>query len=93
MSPDQFDRPQHFWSLPLKLPQQTHGKAYMTDSEFRLVLAHHIKELVLSCAGPELPQDMVLTHSAMMKQSVKVTAHGAEPEHDHRQVRKTACSS
>lgn len=84
MSPDQFYSPQHFRSLPLKLPQQAHGKAHMTDTELRLVLAHHIKELVLSCAGLELPQDMVLTHSAMMKQSVKVTAQGTEPEHDRR---------
>lgn len=82
MSPDLFDRPQHFRSLLLKLPQQAHSKAHMIGQELRLVLAHQLKELVLSCAGPELPQDIVLTHSAMMNQSVRGTAQGPEPEHD-----------
>lgn len=85
MSPDQFDRPQHFRSLPLKLPQKAHGKADVTDRQLRLVLAHHIKELVLNSAGPELTHDLVLTHSAMMEeQSVRVTAQGVEPEHNCR---------
>lgn len=85
MSPDQFDRPQHFRSLPLKLPQKAHGKADVTNRELRFVLAHHIKELVLSSAGLELPHDLALTHGAMMEeQSVRVTAQCTEPEHNCR---------
>lgn len=89
--PHELDRPEHLWSLSLKLPQKSNSTANVTGREFGFVPADHIKHLVLGGAHLQLVQDLVPGHGPAVKQPAGADPKGPEPEHDGGQP-QSGCS-